>query len=134
MDELRSVYSNALASGLQEPAHADLLAGGKPAWNAWKRGSHDFLIVSYGSSPLLWVSSNDLETYGLFKRFFDALEIKDAIKQLVDFDRDIVMYCGFFVVGNHLKEPLWHVDYREGANAYSLITPLFPLDEGHGGL
>lgn len=44
------------------------------------------------------------------------------------------MYCGFFVVGNRLHKENWHVDYLEGSNAYTLITPLFDLAASHGHL
>jgi hypothetical protein len=64
-----------------------------------------FYLTSYGTAPLLWVANNNAHTYKLFKSFMNELDIMDDIKELVDF-----------------------------ANAYTLITPLFELDNSHGNL
>jgi len=95
---------------------------------------YKFSIRSYGSDPIIWVSNNDWLTYGLFREFFDALGIREDVKELVHYKNDIIMYSGFFVISDHLDKEIWHVDYHAGANAYTLITPLFALDEAHGEL
>ena len=46
----------------------------------------------------------------------------------------VVVYCGQFIIGNYAEEEIWHVDYEAGSNAFSLLTPLFDLDESHGDL
>jgi hypothetical protein len=62
------------------------------------------------------------------------LNIDETVKKLVDCDDNIVLYSGFFVVGNHSAKEFWHMDYADGANAYTLITPLFELNYDHGNL
>jgi hypothetical protein len=44
------------------------------------------------------------------------------------------MYSGFFVVSNVIDTASWHLDYHDGANAFTLITPLFDLLPEHGQL
>jgi len=134
LEEVRTAFSSTLAGNLNKPQNAALLAGGKAYQIEINTSQHKYFLMSYGQSPLLWISNNCVDSYQMFKRFFDAVAIQDDLKQLVDFDQDIVMYSGFFVVGNHLKQPLWHVDYERGANAYTLITPLFDPDNTQGEL
>ncbi len=64
----------------------------------------------------------------------EAHDIMDEIKTQDDYDEQIQVYCGFFVVGKGMDRETWHKDYRDGANAYTLITPLFELDQSHGDL
>ena len=70
----------------------------------------------------------------MFKKCFEALDIKEYVKSLVDYREDIRLYSGFLVVGNRAEGDFWHMDYSPGANAYTLITPLFEPDPGHGNL
>jgi hypothetical protein len=93
-----------------------------------------FHVTSYGTAPLLWVSNNNTHTYNIFKSFMTELDVMDEIKELLDFDNNIEVYCGFFVVGNKMDRPTWHKDFCDGANAYTLITPLLELDDSHGNL
>jgi hypothetical protein len=58
----------------------------------------------------------------------------DEIKSLVDFNNQIKVYCGFFVVGKGMDRQTWHKDYMDDANGYTLITPLFELDDSQGNL
>jgi hypothetical protein len=134
LDEVRSMYIASVAGRLDAPENLDILAGGQPVSRALETNDHKFLIKSYGSAPLLWISSNDSATYDVFKRAFNRLGIDDDVKRLVDYRSNITMYCGFFVVSNHMPSEVWHVDYRPGANAYTLLTPLFDLEPGHGQL
>lgn len=134
LEEARTSFSSTLAGYLSKPQNAALLSGGKPHQIEINTSQHKYFLMSYGPSALLWISNNCIDSYQMFKRFFDAIAIRDDLKQLVDFDQNIVMYSGFFVVGNHLKQPLWHVDYELGANAYTLVTPLFDPDSKHGEL
>jgi len=131
---IREAYNVCLNTALNAPENNHIFNGGQEVKGDIDNGPYSFYTVSYGSAPLLWLSSNNDHTYGLFKQYFDALDITEGVKELVDYDKEIVMYCGFFVIGNQLAEEVWHVDYFAGANAYTLITPLFPLDEGHGDL
>jgi len=134
LEELRAVYAEAIAGYLIREEGRDLLGGGKPVAVGWEHYPYKFRVTSYGHAPLLWISNDNLAAYQLFERFFRSLDVVDEIKSLVDFEQNIVLYCGFFVVGDHLDRPAWHVDYFEGANAYTLITPLFDLESGHGRL
>lgn len=93
-----------------------------------------FHVTSYGTAPLIWISNNNQHTYNIFKSFVDGLDIMDDIKTLVDFDDHIQVYCGFFVVGKKMDRETWHKDYFDGANGYTLITPLFELENTHGNL
>lgn len=93
-----------------------------------------FHVTSYGTAPLIWISNNNKHTYNIFKSFIDGLGIMDDIKTLVDFDDHIQVYCGFFVVGKKMDRETWHKDYFDGANGYTLITPLFELENTHGKL
>jgi len=59
----------------------------------------NFHVTSYGSALLLWVSNNNVHTYNLLKNFITKLDVMEDIKTLVDFNKHIEVYCGFFVVG-----------------------------------
>ncbi len=134
MDRIRDVFSNAVLPELLLPDHVALFDGGKH--RSGRIGSKDqqFFYTSYGEEPLFWVSNNSQQTYDLFKEYFDALKITEAVKELVEFDKDIILYSGFFVVGNYSNKEYWHMDYATGANAYTLITPLFEPASNHGNL
>jgi hypothetical protein len=134
LNEIRNVYLSTLSQGLIAPQYNFLLQGGVQHSISIKVSTYRFHLLSYGKSPLLWISAEDFYTYSVFKRFVDSLSIEDDIKKLVDFDKGLVMFAGFFVVGNQLNEENWHVDYFEGANAYTFITPLFEPDSSHGNL
>lgn len=134
LDEVRAMYIASVAGALESPECAHMLRGGQPVQGVLEHGDRKFFVTSYGAAPLLWVSSNDKPTYDVFKRAFDALGITDDLKELVDYRSDITMYCGFYVVGRHMPVEVWHVDYRPGANAYTLLTPLFDLAPGQGEL
>lgn len=134
LSEVRAMYSSSVARSLESPENASAFEGGRDVSGRLAGDEHSFYITSYGSAPLLWVSADDAATYAVFRRAFDSLGIVDDLKELVDFESDITMYCGFFVVGTHMPSEVWHVDYRPGANAYTLLTPLFELDPGHGDL
>lgn len=134
LDKLRTAFNTHLRQGLSEEQNAHLLAGGKSINIDVTYQKYNYHVESYGQAPLLWVSNNNLRTYNLFKSFLKSLDIIDDIKTLVDFEKHIRMYCGFFVIGNKMDVQTWHVDYMPGANAYTLITPLFEPDESHGNL
>lgn len=134
LDEIRSAYERLVAPVLDDPANASLLEGGRRVEIDLGAGDDRFYVTSFGEAPLLWVSNDNDQTHAMFERFFRSLQIDDDVKELVDFDERIVVYCGFFVVGNVAEEPKWHVDYHEGANGYTFLTPLYELDDEHGHL
>lgn len=133
LDGIRASYESLLAPYFADPAHRHYLEGGY-FYDGEVGPDNDYFIVSYGGYPLLWLSSNNAPTLALFQRFFDGLGISEDLKQLVDHQERIVMYSGFFVLGNQAPYPLWHDDYYAGANAYTLITPLYALAPEHGHL
>ncbi len=134
LDELRRLYFSALSHGLAAPQNASIFEGGAQISLSISVANYKFHLLSYGKTPLLWVSSGNRPAYDIFKRFADSLEIENDLKELVDCNQNLVMYSGFFVVGNRLPVENWHLDYDDGANAYTLITPLFELDRSHGHL
>ncbi len=134
LDRLRKVFNASLLQGLIARQNAGLLAGESKVNLMVGDEKLQFHILSYDKAPLLWISNNNIRTYNIFKSFLTSLDIIDDIKELVDYDKDLRMYCGFFVVGNKMDRETWHVDYYNGANAYTLITPLFELDDSHGNL
>ena len=93
-----------------------------------------FHVTSYGSAPLLWISNNNTQTYNIFKSFMSELDVMEDIRSLVDCEDQIEVYCGFFVVGNKMDRQTWHKDFLDGANGYTLITPLYELETSHGNL
>jgi len=134
LQPLQTVFDTALKERLQREGYSYLFTGMEQIDLQMKIEEWQFHVTSYGTAPLLWISNNNAQTYALFKAFMQSLDITDDIKQLVDFDKDIEMYCGFFVVGKNMDRETWHKDFYDGANGYTLITPLFDLHSDHGNL
>ncbi len=133
LDEIRESYQRELASLLESPQNQYLFQGGQ-SHRARVGKSASYFAQSFENYPLLWFSNNDAETYALFRRFFDDLGIEEEVRKLVDCRQRVIMYCGFLVIGDRAPSTQWHRDYALGANAFTLITPLFGLDPGHGHL
>jgi len=134
LERLRKVFNDSLMNGLKAEQNSKLLSGGGSINLEFAYKKLQFHFLSFGNAPLLWISGNNIRTYNIFKSFLRSIDILDDIKELVDYKKDIRMYCGFFVVGNEMDRETWHVDYYKNANAYTLITPLFELDAIHGDL
>jgi hypothetical protein len=133
LDEIRDSYHSELAPLLENPQNQYLFEGGRT--HRVRMGkSAPYFALSFENYPLLWISNNDAQTYAIFRRFFDALAIENEIRKLVDYRQNIIMYCGFLVVGDRAPAAQWHSDYAADANAFTLITPLFEPDPGHGNL
>lgn len=131
---LQTMFNNTLEERLNREGYAYLFTGMEQINIQMKLDEQQFHITSYGTAPLLWISNNNAHTYEIFKSFMDELDIMDDIKELVDFENKIEVYCGFFVVGKKMDRETWHNDFQDGANGYTLITPLFELDGSHGHL
>jgi len=131
---LREMFDNALRERLNRAGYTYLFEGMEQIDVQLKLEALQFHVTSYGTAPLLWISSNNAHTYQRFKAFMDGLDIMGDIKELVDYDDHIEVYCCFFVVGKKMDRETWHKDYRDGANGYTLITPLFELERSHGNL
>ncbi|NQV98197.1 MAG: tetratricopeptide repeat protein [Rhodospirillales bacterium] len=134
LDRMRSMYSAHVAPFLSAPKQATLFEAGYTKSGQFHSAAFDYFYTSYGKNPLLWVSCDGQSSFDPFQEAFENLDITEALKGLVDFDDHIQLYCGFFVVGNQASQETFHVDYRPGANAYTLLTPLFPTQPEHGNL
>jgi len=134
LQPLRKSYDDWVSHKLVDDDGRSFLDGGVRIRRSLP-GSHGrYYMVSFNDYPLLWISSDDEETYALFNAFFEALAIDSTVKSLADCDSRLVVYCGFFVVGNHAPATNWHVDYFEDTKAFTLITPLFQCSDSPGGL
>jgi len=131
---LQTMFDNALKERLNREGYAYLFTGMEQINIQMKLDDLQFHVTSYGTAPLLWISNNNAHTSEIFKSFMDELDIMGDIKQRVDFDNKIEVYSGFFVVGKKMDRETWHKGFQDGANTYTLITPLFELDESHGHL
>ena len=128
LDRLASIYEGVVAPQLDfQTLHNNGVHG-----DLHGEGVH-FQVTTYGSL-LAWVSSADMTTHQEFHRLFDGLGLAAAVKPLVDWHERIVMYQGFYVVSDGVADATWHVDYFEGSNAYTLLTPLYEFDPEHGHL
>jgi len=134
LNELRTLYEGEVREYLDLPQNAELLTSGKYVEARWQHGSHNYFACSYDTAPLLWVSTNDIGTHDVFDRFFRSLDVADDVKEIVDVDRKVIVYNGFFVIDDHSPATKWHVDYFDGANGLTLITPLFDLIGAQGNL
>lgn len=134
LNTLRTMFDDFLKERLSREGYAYLFAGMEQINIQMKLEDLQFHITSYGVAPLLWISNNNAHTYDIFKSFMNDLDIMDDVKELVDFVNKIEVYCGFFVVGKKMDRETWHKDYVDGANGYTLITPLYELEKSHGNL
>ncbi len=134
LDSLREMFDHSLRERFQREGYAYLFAGMEQINIQMKLDALQFHVTSYGTAPLLWVSNNNQLTYDIFKAFMLELDIMEDIKELIDFENHIEIYCGFFVIGKKMDRETWHKDFFDGANAYTLITPLFELEQSHGNL
>lgn len=133
LNEIRDSYRRELAGLLENPQNQYLFQGGR-SHRARVGRSAPYFALSFESYPLLWLSNNNVETYEVFRRFFDALGLEEQVRELIDCRERVVMYCGFLVIGDRAPATQWHCDYAPGANAFTLITPLFELEPEHGHL
>jgi hypothetical protein len=128
LDRLGEIYESVVAPNLdlhtlkRSRAHSKL-----------QRDGLRFDVVPYGNL-LAWVAPDDVRTHSEFQWLFDRLGLAAAVQPLVDWHERIVMYQGFYVISDGVAAPTWHVDYYEGAHAYTLLTPLHELDPEHGHL
>ena len=134
LSEIRSSYNQEIYQQLKKTYNKYLLEGGLNFHKPFNSHTNGYYLVSYGKNPLLWFSNNNHDTYQIFKKFFDSLEIDETIKKLVNFNSRIILYSGFLVIGNRALVLSWHEDYQPKSNAYTLITPLYDLADDHGNL
>jgi hypothetical protein len=125
---LASIYENVVAPKLDFPR---LRSGAGP--DKLHGDGHRFHVSRYGNL-LAWVSADDLTTHREFGRLFNQLHLAEAARHLIDSHERVVMYNGFYIVSDGVESPSWHRDYVAGAQAYTLLTPLYELDAEHGQL
>lgn len=134
LNEIRNSYRQDIDKFITDNHNQHMFEGGTILNQTIKESKNNYHLTSYGTNPLLWFSCNNQKTYNIYRRFFDALGIEQEVKELVEYDKNIIMYCGFLVIGDRAEDFMWHVDYFPDANAYTLITPLFELDNDHNHL
>lgn len=126
LPELLSPLQRVFERDVRPVLREDMLNGGE-RWQQKLDGS-DFAVFSYNAAPLLWVSGSNAKGMGWFQAFFDSLGLPKINGQAPQ------LYCGFFVISHHAPACLWHDDYTDFANAYTLLTPLYSLTSQQGHL
>lgn len=134
LNDIRDSYHQDLEAYLTANENNKLFQGGRRFNQPIESRQGSYYLVSYDTYPLLWITSNNQTTYTIYNHFFKQLGLIEAFKQKIDHKKNLIMYCGFLVIGKQATEPLWHYDYLSNANAYTLITPLFELNNSHGHL
>lgn len=129
---LQQIYTRNIAPFFEEPEHRKKLEG--VYYQSEVLPGSDYYLVSYDTYPLLWVTNHRLKSYLGFHAFFKDLQLQSTLRDALAFRKRLIMYSGFFVIGNHAHEKMWHYDYRTGAQGMTLITPLFDWHKGHGHL
>ena len=95
---------------------------------------HEFFCVSPSwKSDIQWISVNNLASYDYFLQYFEAMELNDIFKQIIDVDSKIVVYSIFFVVRSKISSHTWHIDFENGTNVngFTLLTPLQSKSQIH---
>lgn len=133
---IQQAYQQQISLFFEKPENQKFLKGGHLWRQAIKTSASkgDYYLFSYQDYPLLWVSCNSAASLMLYQNFFEALPLAQSIQPYVDFEKQIQLYAGFWVIGNQAPHYFWHHDYQPQANAYTLITPLFDLAPEHGHL
>lgn len=132
LQPIQALYQQEVEAYVQAPEQLALLKGGRRVRQITR--SPHFYLVSYGEFPLLWFGNHTEAAYRIFERFYQRLELQRLMAGQIDFKQRLVMFSGFFVVGCWAPYESWHFDYRPGAQAYTVILPLFDLDAEHGHL
>jgi len=133
LDNLRADYLTHLADLWQNSSQQKKLAGTRYCSEVLGE-TEDYYLLSYDTYPLFWLTNHSARSRQLFQDFFKQLPLENTLRKEIDITKKAIMYAGFFVIGNRANEPMWHYDYRPGAHAYTLITPLFEWETEHGHL
>ncbi|PIQ25277.1 hypothetical protein COW36_19920 [bacterium (Candidatus Blackallbacteria) CG17_big_fil_post_rev_8_21_14_2_50_48_46] len=132
LEEIRASFAAEISPFLEAQEQAELFVGGRYLHQPLKTEPCDYALISYDTWPLYWFPNHSPASWQIFHRFFEKLKLSQALKGHLHFKRRLVMYAGFFVIGNRALEEMWHFDYRPGAQAMTLIAPLFELSPEHG--
>jgi hypothetical protein len=76
-------------------------------------------------SDISWLSPNSLEDFKIFNKLFDQFNANKLLKEALNLEFDLILYCGFLVVRSRCEAIDFHTDWRGlGLKAFTLITPL----------
>lgn len=81
------------------------------------------------NSDIKWLSPNSLNDFKVFSKIFEALNIRKLVKDSLNLNYDLILYCGFLITRSKCNAVNYHVDWHDlGLKAFTLITPL--VEEG----
>lgn len=132
--EIQAVFKGSLENYFNLPAQVRLFKGGKLVRKTFTVAAQRWDLFSYDRDPLFWLSSHDEQGFQPFQTLFEALDLETDLKARLEIAHQPRLYCGFWVLGNQAPAPVWHYDYHAGAQAFTLITPLFEWNPDHGHL
>ncbi len=95
----------------------------------------DYCTMSPGwSSDIEWISNDSFRSYKVFLDCFERLGLAKAFSTIVDYEVNLVLYCGFFVRRSRCTEYNFHLDWLDGCdnNAFTLIAPLLQSEDSPG--
>jgi hypothetical protein len=76
-------------------------------------------------SDISWWSADDPHSFGYFQALFDALDIAKTVEPYVDFENEICLFAGFFVIRRMCAKEHFHADWVKGNNdGFTLLAPL----------
>ena len=91
-------------------------------------GKHKFYCVAPNNwgSDIQWISVDSRSTYNYFVPYFKDIGLDDIFKDIIDVEKEIVIYNVFFVVRSRCQQHKWHIDFYRGTNvnAFTFLTPL----------
>ena len=89
---------------------------------------HEFYCISpkKWESDIQWISVNNHSTYNFLVKYFDDMHLGEIFRNIIDFDKNIIVYSIFFVIRSRIPKHNWHIDYQNGTNvnAFTFMTPL----------
>ncbi len=96
--------------------------------------SDDFALLSPSKwgSDIKWISNNSLNGYKLFLKTFQALGIPNYMKQIIDYEKKLILYMGQFITRSESNSEHFHYDWSKimQNNAFTFLTPIFHIDDG----
>ena len=134
LDKVNASYDQQVCEQLERSLPESWHQGGHDIFGALSGSGDNYFAASYGTNPLMWISCDSYIEYERFSRFYQDLNIETDIRRLIDCKEAVEVFSGFFVVGRQANDTLWHVDYKAGAQAFTLITPLQSPSPYHGNL
>jgi hypothetical protein len=96
--------------------------------------AHKYAVTSPDwSSDIKWISPNTIDEFKLFDRLFRDLGVADAVREYVDFEKEIRFFAGYFVTRSICEKADFHLDWFDANNeGFTLITPLTSNAGDHG--